>query len=242
MQLSQAKVLITGGSSGIGAATARQLTEAGAQVVIASRSADKLKAVADEVGCQYVVMDVTDEQSIVTGVRNVIDHLGGLNVLINNAGYGYISPLVELEADKLRAQLETNVVGATIVARECARHFVEADYGNIINIGSTSALNGSARASAYAATKFGLRGMTMSWRNELRRHNVRVMLVNPSEVMTSFADNRVDGNDLAKVYTAAEQRSKLTSDEVAHTIKSLLAMDDRGFITEATIFATNPET
>lgn len=242
MQLSQAKVLITGGSSGIGAATARQLKAAGARVIIASRTEAKLKSVADEIGCEYVVMDVTDEQSIIEGVKRVIAHFGGLNVLVNNAGYGYISPLVEMDADKLRAQLETNVIGATLVARECARHFVGADYGNIINIGSTSALNGSARASAYAATKFGLRGMTMSWRNELRKHNVRVMLVNPSEVMTQFADNRVDSNDSERVYTEAEQRSKLTADEVAHTIKSLLAMDDRGFITEATIFATNPQT
>ncbi|SHI48561.1 SDR family oxidoreductase [Aquimarina spongiae] len=241
MNLNTAKVLITGGNSGIGKATAKLLKEKGAQVVISGRNKNTLQQVAQELGVEYIKADVTQENEVTNMVEQAKEKMNGLNVLVNNAGYGYIAKLVDIEADKFTDQFKTNILGAALCAKASAKHFVDQQYGNIINIGSTSSLKGSPTASPYVATKFALRGMTESWRNELRPHNIRVMQVNPSEVMTSFADNRVDNNPTEKKYTEAEQNTKLRGEEIAHTISSLLEMDDRGFITEATVFATNPK-
>ncbi len=241
MNIKEAKVLITGGNSGIGKATAKLLKEKGAQVVISGRNETTLSQTAQELGVEYIKADVTEENQVADMVEQAKNKMNGLNVLINNAGYGYIAKLVDIEADKFTDQFKTNILGATLCAKESAKHFVDQEYGNIINIGSTSSLKGSPTASPYVATKFALRGMTESWRNELRPHNIRVMQVNPSEVMTSFADNRIASNSGAKQYTEAEQQTKLRGEEIAHTITSLLEMDDRGFITEATVFATNPK-
>ena len=242
MQLKDAKVIITGGTSGIGLATAKLLKEEGASVTIAGRDQVKLDKAVKELGVYGIVADVTSEEDVERMVTEAERKMNGVNVLINNAGFGYIAPLLEVNAQLFEQVWKTNVLGATLSAKAAAKIFVKQNYGNIINIASTSALKGNATASPYAATKFALRGMTESWREELRKYNVRVMLVNPSEVMTSFAENRVTvTGQHAKQYTEKEQQSKLRGDEIAHTIKSLLSMDDRGFVTEVTVFATNPQ-
>ncbi|WP_062055260.1 SDR family oxidoreductase [Aquimarina longa] len=241
MDIKNAKVLITGGNSGIGKATAKLLKEKGAQVIISGRNEATLQETASELDIEYVKADVTIENQVKNMVQEAKNKMGGLNVLVNNAGYGYIAKLIDIEADQFTDQFKTNILGATLCAKESAKHFIAQESGNIINIGSTSSLKGSPTASPYVATKFALRGMTESWRNELRPHNIRVMQVNPSEVMTSFADNRVGKNSDTKQYSLMEQQTKLRGEEIAHTISSLLEMDDRGFITEATVFATNPQ-
>ena len=242
MNLENAKVIVTGGSSGIGQATAKMLKEKGAEVTIAARDESKLRSIAEELGVNYVQCDVTNEEDVKNLIESAKSKMGGFNVLINNAGYGYTAPLVEIDRGSFEDVFQTNVVGAMLCAKYAAQHFKKQQEGNIVNIASTSALNGSPGASPYNATKFALRGMTQAWRQELRSDNIRVMLVNPSEVMTSFAENRLTNSGTnAKSYTKAEQETKLRGKEIAHTITSLLAMDDRGFITEATVFATNPQ-
>jgi 3-oxoacyl-[acyl-carrier protein] reductase len=243
MDLTKAKVLITGGNSGIGMATAAALKEAGAQVVITGRDETKLKAAAAALGVHYIKGDVTNEADVVIMIEMANEKLGGLNVLINNAGYGYIAPLTEIDPVQFEQVWRTNVFGAMLVAKQAAKLFKENNYGCIINIASTSALKGGANTSPYNATKFALRGMTEAWRDELRPHNVRVMLVNPSEVITNFATNMVDknGNSVEKTYTENEQTTKLRGEEIAAVIKSLVGLDDRTLVTETTVFATNPK-
>lgn len=129
--------------------------------------------------------------------------------------------------------MAVNVTGAMITARECAKHFVKNNYGNIINISSTAGRSGFAQGTAYSASKFALSSMTECWRAELRKYNIRVMQVNPSEVQTNFVLN--SGRE-AKQHNA----TKLEASEIAFTILAMLQMHDKGFITEATIFATNP--
>ena len=104
--------------------------------------------------------------------------------------------------------------------------------GNLINVSSTSGLRGGRGSTAYASSKFALRGMTECWREELRRHNVRVMLVNPSEVLTAFSS--VAG------YEQEASERKLRPNEIADAIVGALEIDDRGFIPEFAVFATNP--
>ena len=233
MNLSAAKVLVTGGSSGIGLEAARLLRSAGAQVAIAARDESRLLEAAKSADVFAIQADVSQESSVKQMVARVIGEFGNYNVLINNAGYGYITPLLDIDLDKFQQQIATNLTGAMLVARESAKHFVKQNYGNILNIGSTSSLRGVPRTTTYAASKFALRGMTEVWRGELRQHNIRVMQINPSEVLTNFAT--VTGRE------QAWSNKKLQAEDIAHAIKSALEMDDRGFITELTVWATNPD-
>jgi len=233
MKLDGTRVLITGGSLGIGFETARLLKNSGARVCIVARSEDRLKKAASELEVSHVPCDVSKENEAKEMVLKSISLLGGLDVLINNAAYGYFAPLAEIEVAQFEEMLRTNLTGAMIVGRECAKHFISQSSGNIVNISSTAGLRGFAGGSAYVASKFALKGMTECWRAELRAHNIRVMLVNPSEVQTSFVTN--SGRDERPF-----NPSKLQAEDIAHTIKSLLTMEDRGFITEATVWATNP--
>jgi 3-oxoacyl-[acyl-carrier protein] reductase len=232
MDLKTAKVLVTGGSSGIGYATAQLLRDKGADVAICGRRADAVDTAAAELGALAIVADVSIEEDVQRMVSRVISELGGYNVLINNAGFGHWAPLVDTTAHDFRRVWETNVLGAMLVARESARHFVKQNTGNIVNIASTAGQRGSANGTAYVATKFAVSGMTEVWRTELRKNNIRVMQVNPSEVQTNFFANagRPRGTN----------PSKLDGEEIAHTICSMLSMEDRGFITDATVWATNP--
>jgi 3-oxoacyl-[acyl-carrier protein] reductase len=232
MDLKTAKVLVTGGSSGIGYATAQLLRDRGAQVAICGRKADALEEASAELGAIGIVCDVSQEDDVERMIARVISELGGYNVLINNAGFGHWASLVDTTSHDFRRVWETNVLGAMLVARESARHFVAMDTGNIVNIASTSGLRGSPGGTTYVSTKFAVSGMTECWRAELRKNNIRVMQVNPSEVQTNF------------FATAGHARptnpTKLEGGDIAHTICSMLEMDDRGFITEATVWATNP--
>jgi len=120
-----------------------------------------------------------------------------------------------------------------LMARSAARHFIARQRGNIVNISSTAGLTGAANGTAYYASKFALRGMTECWRAELRKHNVRVMLVNPSEVLTNFS--------VVAGFEQKENPTKLRAEDIAHMVKAILEMDDRGFTPELSIFATNPK-
>lgn len=233
MKLSDAKVLVTGGSSGIGRDVARLLIEEGAQVAISGRNEARLREAAKALGATAIQGDVSVEADAVRMVRSVVDAFGDYNVLVNNAGIGGFAPLLEMTADTMRRVWEVNVLGATLVARESARHFVARGYANIINIGSTSGLRAGPGGSAYASTKFALRALTESWRAELRTHNVRVMLLNPSEVVTEFA---------GRAWREQEANpSKLHPPEIAHAVAAMLTMEDRGFIPELSVWATNPK-
>lgn len=233
MDLRNARVLVTGGSSGIGFETAKLLKARGAGVAICGRDRKKLEQAASEIDVFPIVADVGKESEAVRMVSEVIEEMDDYNVLINNAGFGTFSPLLDLRMEEMLDVLATNVMGATIVARESARHFVSRSYGNIVNIASTAAQRGFAGGSSYVASKFALTGLTECWRAELRKHNIRVMQVNPSEVLTSF------------YATSGRQQKgserKLRPVEIAQTICSMLELDDRGFITEATVWATNPD-
>ena len=232
MQLSDAKVLVTGGSAGIGYETAKALIARGARVAISGRDEARLRQAAEAIGATAIQGDVSVEADAVRMVRHTIDAFGDYNVLVNNAGIGIFAPLLETTADDMRRVWEVNVLGATMVARESARHFVERKYGDIINISSTSGLRGGAGSSAYASTKFALRGLSEVWRSELRAHNVRVMLLNPSEVITEFAQRAG--------HAQQDNPSKLRGADIAHAVVAMLTMEGRGFIPELSVWATNP--
>jgi len=232
MELKGAVALVTGASEGIGRAIAEALVHEGARVTITGRREKELRAAAQEVGAEWFAGDVGVEADAVRTVRTVIERHGRLDILVNNAGYGIFKPLVDTTLEELEAMYRTNVFGPFLMAREAARQFIRQGSGELINIASTSSLKGSASRTAYGSSKFALRGMTECWRDELRRHNVRVMLVNPSEVMTEFA---------AKAGSPREASDKkLRPKEIADAIIGALKIDSRGFVPEFSVFATNP--
>ena len=234
MDLTKAAVLVTGGSCGIGFETARLLRERGARVAICARHQDMLEGAAKQIGALPIVADVSKEDEVRHLVEQVVKEYDDYNVLINNAGFGAFTSLVELTAEEFFRVWQTNVLGAMLVARESAKHFIGRNLGNIVNVSSTAGQRGFANGSAYCSSKFALHALTECWRAELRQHNIRVMQVNPSEVQTSF------GADESSSVKAANP-SKLHAADIGQAIVSMLEIEDRGFITESTIWATNPQ-
>lgn len=232
MQLTNAKVLITGGSLGIGKETARLLAQAGARVLITGRDEARIRKAAQETGAVSVVADVAKPEDIQRTFEAVQTELGGLDVLINNAGIGEFGMLEDLKLEAFQRVYAVNVFGAALMAQKAADIFKKQQSGNIVNIASTAGLKGFKGGTIYSASKFALRGMTQCWQDELRPFNVRVMLVNPSEVTTAFGNPQREER--------AEQAKKLRAVEIAHAIKAALEMDNRGFIPELTVWATNP--
>ena len=234
MDLKEAAVLVTGGSCGIGFETARLLRERGARVAICARHEEALNAAATQLGAVPIVADVSREDDVTRMIQQVIKEFGDYNVLVNNAGFGAFAPLIELTSVELLRVWQTNVLGAMLCARESARHFIGHSYGNIVNVSSTAGSKGFANGTAYASSKFALGGMTECWRAELRQHNIRVMQVNPSEVITNFG-----ATETSK--PKPENPTKLVAADIGQVIVDMLATPDRGFVTETTIWATNPK-
>jgi len=233
VNLKDATALITGGSSGIGYAIAKTLGEAGAQIAITGRNEGRLKEAAASLNAFPVRADVSNEADVKRTYSEVLAKFGHLDVLVNNAGAGVFKPLVEMDKARFEGVFATNVTGAMLMAREAAKHFIERKSGNMVNICSTASLRGAANGTAYYASKFALRGMTECWRAELRQFNVRVFLVNPSEVITNFG--------AAAGLAQKDNPTKLRGEDIAWMIKAALEMNDRGFTPELTVFATNPK-
>jgi len=232
MELSNAKVLVTGGATGIGLATARAMAAGGAQIAVCGRRAEPLDRAREEFGFTAIRGDVSVDADAIRIVAESAEALGGLNVLVNNAAFGTFAKLIDTDAADMTRVLATNVVGATLMARECAKLFIDGNGGTIVNVGSTASNSGFPGGSAYAASKFALSALTECWRMELRKHDIRVMQVNPSEVQTGFG-----GRDEPTEFNP----SKLVAEDCAHVIVSLITLADRGFVTDATLWATNPQ-
>ena len=233
MNLKNATVLVTGGSAGIGQSIAASLAGAGARVAITGRDEQKLTAAAAALGAHPIRADVANEADVIRTYEEFLRTFGHLDVLVNNAGFGTFTALVDTRREDFEGVFATNVTGAMLMAREAAKHFITRNHGNIVNICSTAGLRGAARGTTYYGSKFALRGMTECWRAELRPHNVRVFLVNPSEVITDFATSAgLDQKD---------SPTKLHGEDIGRMVKAILEMDDRGFTPELSVFATNPQ-
>lgn len=234
MKIEDSVIIVTGGTSGIGLAAAIALKEKGAHVFVNGRNEEKLRESEKKHGLRALRCDVSKEEEVLRFYKQVDQEFGRLDALINNAAYGYFDLLQDIDTQKFQDMFAVNVTGAMMMGREAAKIFMKQNRGNIINISSTSGLKGHIAGTAYSTSKFALKGMTECWRAELRKFNVRVMLINPSEVQTDFSIN--SGRE-SKPYNP----TKLVSEDLAHTIVCTLEMEDHGFITELTVFATNPQ-
>jgi 3-oxoacyl-[acyl-carrier protein] reductase len=233
MNINSSTFLITGGSAGIGKATAKMLSDKGGKVAITGKAKDKLEKVAKEIKAFPIHADAAKPEDVEKTFHEFLNKFSKLDCLINNAGIGGgWSEITELDMNTFRQVYDVNVFGAAMMGSKAAKLFKEQNKGNIVNIASTAALKGFSNGTVYASSKFALRGMTQCWQADLRKYNVRVILINPSEVTTAFGNSeRVERKEVS---------NKLRSEEIAHTIVSTLEMDDRGFIPEVTVWATNP--
>jgi 3-oxoacyl-[acyl-carrier protein] reductase len=224
--------LVTGGSSGIGFGIAKALIDSGARVAITGRGKERLMEAAAALGAHPVQADVSKEADVDRTYAEVLAKFGDLDILVNNAGRGLFKPLIEMDLKGFEETFATNVTGVMLMTRAAAKIFIERKRGNVVNISSTASLRGAPNGTAYYASKFALRGMTECWRGELRKHNIRVFLINPSEVITNFG--------AASGFSQKDNGSKLRPEDIAHMVKAVLEMNDRGFTPELSIFGTNP--
>ena len=232
MEIKNIKAIITGGTSGIGYETAKLLSSQGAQVVICGRNEETVASVSKEIKSFGIKADVSKEADVKNLFEFAIKKMDGLNVLINNAGLGFMGSLIETSIEDFTQTWETNTKSIFMCGQAAAKYFIEKNTGNIINIASMGAVKGFANGSAYCSSKSAINGLTMSWQAELRKHNIRVSQVNPSEVITPFAE---------KIgYQSQNTEHKLKGLEIAQVIVSMLALNDIGFIPEINVWATNP--
>lgn len=178
--------VITGASSGIGAATARALHATGYRVALLARRLDRIQALAVELGDNALAIqaDVTDRNAIVNAARRVQDELGGADVLVNNAGTMLLGPFSSEQRDDYRNMVEVNLLGA-ITATEVFLDQLKDGGGDLINISSVAGRTARSTNGVYAATKWGLNGWSESLRQELLP-DIRVTLVEPGVVDTEL--------------------------------------------------------
>ena len=223
------RFLITGGSQGIGAAIVELARKAGHKVVFTGRNEQLIAKVAEETGAHGLRADVsvTDDNARTVGVCQ--QHMGGIDVLVNNAAYGYRAEIGALDVDAMRRMFETNVFGLVDITNRVVPLMKSQASGDIVNIASTSGMKGAATATPYGASKWAVRGISQCWQAELRPHGIRVVCVCPSEVQTKFGGN-VGRNNPNKLY----------AEDIGATIMAALNMPRRALWPELAVFANNP--
>lgn len=226
-------VVVTGGGRGIGAAVARKLAALGASTVLCGRTLSTLERTAAGIRqqggqCEAVECDVCQLPQVEALARRVESTFGGVDVLVNNAGIGSFSgPLHEMPPQQWDAVLNTNLRGVYYCIRAFAPMMVRARRGHIVNISSLAGKNALRDGAAYAASKWGLNGLTYSVAEELRGYNIRVAAVCPGSVNTELSPHT--GKDAGKL---------LQPDDVAHVVAMLVTQAPQSFASEVLLRPT----
>ena len=231
--LAKKVALVTGGGRGIGAGIARRLAALGAATIICGRTASRLEQTAQDIAaaagsCQAVPCDVADWNSVSSLARHVQQAYGRLDILVNNAGIGgFGGPLHALPVEKWDAILNTNLRGVFYTIRAFVPLLIAAGGGHVINISSLASKNPLPNAAAYAASKWGLNGLSYSVAEELRGQNIRVSLVCPGSVETELSPH--EGKDPKKM---------LQPEDVAHVVAMLVTQSPQSFASEVLLRPT----
>ncbi|MCB9232640.1 MAG: oxidoreductase [Bacteroidia bacterium] len=184
-------IIITGASSGIGKETALKLIAEGHKVYGAARRVDLMQDLV-AAGGFALEMDVTNETQIKSGVKQVVDAQGRIDVLINNAGYGLYGAVEDIPLDQARRQFEVNIFGLAAITKEVLPHMRAANRGTIINVSSMGGKMYTPLGAWYHATKHALEGWSDCLRLELSQFNIDVVVVEPGAIATEFGDVVVD--------------------------------------------------
>jgi NAD(P)-dependent dehydrogenase (short-subunit alcohol dehydrogenase family) len=178
-------ILITGVSSGLGKDIAALLSQAGHVVYGTSR-----KDIANPIGFQHLIMDVTNNKSVDSVISEIINKEGRIDVIINNAGMGIGGPIEEFTEEEAQLQMDTNFMGTFRVCKAVLPYMRNQKNGLIVNISSIGGLMGLPFQGFYSASKYALEGLSESLRYELKQFNIKVVIINPGDFSTHFTANR----------------------------------------------------
>jgi 3-oxoacyl-[acyl-carrier protein] reductase len=223
------RFLITGGSQGIGAALVAHARRAGHEVVFTGRKDAEIAAVAAATGAHGVKADVSVDADNARTVEACLTAMGGIDVLVNNAGTGYSAEIGALDIDAMRRLFGTNVFGLVDLTNRVVPLMKAQGGGDIVTLASTSGMKGAKGATAYAGSKWAVRGISQCWQAELRPHGIRVMCICPSEVQTNWMGR-----------TGRNNPNKLYADDIAATVMAGLDLPRRVLWPEVAVFANNP--
>ena len=226
MEFKDKTVVITGGSEGVGAATARAFARAGANLMLAARTKKNLEKIAEELRpstkVEIMAMDVADPDACANLLRKAQFEFGSVHILINNAGYHERGPVESVEADALGQMIDVNLKAPIMLSRLALPLIREAGEGAIINVASLAGRTPVPGAATYSASKFGMRAFSFALAEELRGSSVKVAAVSPGPIDTGFI---MDNIDVVTDLTFSQPLS--TGDDVAREILKLCANDKR---------------
>ena len=231
--LSGQVALVTGAGRGIGAAIARKLASLGATVVLCGRTLTTLQATASCISApggqaRALACDISDLESVETLAASIEEDFGKIDILVNNAGIGsFAGPLHEMTPQAWEKVLNTNLRGVFYCVRSFAPMMIQAGRGHIVNISSLAGKNALPNGAAYAASKWGLNGLSYSIAEELRGHGIRVSVVCPGSVDTELSPHA--GKDSSKM---------LKPDDVAHVVAMLVTQAPQSFASEVLLRPT----
>jgi short-subunit dehydrogenase len=226
-------LLVTGASSGIGAATARLFASQGYRVILVARRLELLQALADEIqagGGQAlpVQADLGRLADIDRLARDALEGFGQIDLLFNNAGFGRLAWLEELDPQvDVQAQLQVNLLGSIWLTQAVLPHMIEHRQGHIINMSSVAGLLATPTYSVYAASKFGLRGFSQALRREVGMYGIHVSVIYPGGVATGFG-RRARGRRKTRSTTPSWLR--LSPEDVAQAVLSLARRPRRSLV------------
>jgi short-subunit dehydrogenase len=219
-------VIITGGSEGVGAATARMFAEAGANLLLVARGKKKLEAIAEKLRgktrIEIFPMDVADADACVSLFKKAQYEFGRVDILINNAGYHQRGLFESVAAEDLGRMIDVNLKGPIILCRDALPYLRESDGAAIINVASLAGRAPVPGSAAYSASKFGLRAFTFALAEELRDTNIKLAIVSPGAIDTGFSASYLD-----KVTDLTLSQPISTPEEVAQAILDLCSNNQR---------------
>ena len=236
MKLSGSKAVVTGGTKGIGRAIARALIGVGVDVVISSRHEEELTKTTrelNEVGpgrCAGAICDVRDESQVNEFFNHAATILGGLDILINNAGVGLFAPVEQMSGDDFRAVIETNLCGVFYCCHEAIPLLKQRGGGYIINVSSLAGANPHAEMAAYNASKFGLNGFSEALMQEVRHDGIKVSYIMPGSVNTEFGGDE----------PSAMKSWQLQPEDIAQVVIDLLNYPQRALPSRIEIRPSQP--
>ena len=234
--LTNKTAVVTGGTKGIGYAIARALVIAGADVSISARQEEEVDNIAGELNwwgagrCVGFVCDVRDEAQVKSFFASTVEKLGGLDILINNAGIGIFAPVESTSGDDFRAVIETNLCGVFYCCHEAIPLMKQRGGGYIVNISSLAGANPHANMAAYNASKFALNGFSEALMQEVRHDNIKVSYIMPGSVNTEFGGDE----------RSPEKSWQLQPEDIARVVMDLLQYPDRALPSRIEIRPARP--
>jgi NADP-dependent 3-hydroxy acid dehydrogenase YdfG len=244
--LSGRVALVTGASSGIGEATALALAQAGAAVAVGARRADRLEALAAKLrddGARVLTLDldVTDEAACRDAVARTRAELGGLDVLVNNAGVMLLGTIVGADVEDWRRMLSTNVLGLMYLTHAAIDGMVEQGSGDVVNISSVAGRTARKGAGVYNASKWAVNAFSESLRQEVTTRGVRVSLVEPGAVATELTDHITQADAKADVQRMVGGMTPLQAEDVARAIVYVVSQPPHVAVNEVLVRPTDQE-